>query len=115
MAILLNLASGLLRETRAGRTTTRHVVHFENTKVWNLGVAAGGVTIKGTTGPNRLKAVTGGFNGAAAARIYGRGGNDSIFGSQGDDVLVGGPGHDVATGKAGTDRCDAETRLNCER
>jgi Ca2+-binding RTX toxin-like protein len=115
IAVLFNLASGVLRDTWAGgNEQTRHAFRFERTKIYNYGIAAGGITIKGTNGPNRLKAVTGGFHGAAAARIYGRAGDDSLFGSRGDDTLVGGSGDDVATGKSGTDRCDAEAMLNCE-
>jgi hypothetical protein len=115
LAILFNLASGVLRDTSADGTTNREALRFENTKVSTAGAEAGPITIKGTSGPNHLKAVTGIPPWNAVVQIYGRGGDDSIYGSRGDDLLVGGAGHDVAAGKSGTDRCDAEIRLSCEK
>ena len=112
-AILFNLASGLLRDTWAGGETTRKALHFENTKVFSLGVGyAGPITIKGTSGPNRLEAVQ---PPTTMAKIFGRDGDDNIYGGRGDDVLIGGAGHDQAYGRHGLDRCGAESKLGCER
>lgn len=59
--------------------------------------AAGGCTLSGTNGPDRLR------GGDEADVICGRGGNDTIYGLGRGDRLVGGPGDDHLYGGAGPD------------
>lgn len=43
------------------------------------------------------------------------GGDDTIIGDDRDNVLLAGGGDDSVDGRGGTDRCKAETVVNCER
>ena len=56
-SILFDLASGLLRDTWPGGETTRQALQFEKTRIYTgYGYPGGPVTIKGTSGPDVLKA-----------------------------------------------------------
>lgn len=46
--------------------------------------------------------------------IEGGGGNDKLSGGNGNDTLLGENGNDSAKGDLGIDRCQAETKSNCE-
>ena len=109
VSVYFDLSTGLLRETWRDGMMARRAVRFENTAVYNGG---GPVTLKGTSGPNRLKAMR--SLPRYPVTLFGRGGADQLFGSVGNDLLLGGRGRDVAAGKSGNDRCDAEIRINCE-
>jgi Ca2+-binding RTX toxin-like protein len=104
-ALALDLASGRLRKTIRGRSTTQMALNFENATLFGSVPA----TVWGTAGPNRLKRTQ-----STGITIYGRGGNDHLRGGPPDDILIGGAGRDTANGGRGTDRCEAELSSNCE-
>lgn len=68
----------------------------------------GGGVIVGGRGPDVLRGST------APDRIFGKAGDDVLSGFSFDDRLFGGGGEDTADGGDDTDRCVAETVLNCE-
>jgi hypothetical protein len=131
----LDLVTGSLL-ARTGKHTARgKVLGFEVHKV-----AAHELEVRGTPGRDRVKwqGCHGEVNGGAGrdllkvvsvsdddcGRIQGskadlvaRGGpgNDTLLGDWWPDILIGGPGRDVADGATNTDRCQAETKRNCER
>jgi Ca2+-binding RTX toxin-like protein len=107
-SVVLNLKSGLLRETwPKGQTTTSKANDFENALLQYP--TARHTTIKGTSEANWLK-----VSGLGQSTIYGKAGDDELVGGHGEGLLIGGSGYDVARGQAGIDRCKAEIRLDCE-
>ncbi len=65
-----------------------------------LTCAGARVTLRGTSGPNRLVGTAG------RDVIAGLGGNDTIFGQGGNDTICGGAGNDTIRGGPGGDRVD---------
>jgi Ca2+-binding RTX toxin-like protein len=105
---LMNLSTGVWRETREEGETSRRILSYEKVFIWSNGPT----TIHGTSLPDVL--ISAGTLEASRVSFYGKAGNDVLEGSDGDDMLVGGPGEDVARGHGGTDSCDAEIRHHCE-
>lgn len=80
--------------------------------------------MEGLAGNDRLIAGTRGqcsgrladaFDGHRRVEARGGEGDDLLIGRRTPDVLTGEGGVDIADGRAGSDRCRAETRLNCEK
>jgi len=67
------------------------------------------VAVDGLAGSDRIK-----VSGRVRSVARGDRGHDLLIGHRGDDVLLGGGGRDEARGLDGPDRCDAETRVDCE-
>jgi Ca2+-binding RTX toxin-like protein len=55
------------------------------------------------------------FNGLPRVEAHGGTGDDLLIGRRTPDILTGEGGIDTVDGRGGSDRCRAETRLNCER
>ena len=106
-SFLLDLATGVLRETEGAQTRTKTILAFENAGAF----ADVPGTMRGSAVANRLRM----RSEFASATLDGRGGNDVLQGGLSDDTLIGGPGRDVANGSFGIDRCVAEVRKRCER
>jgi hypothetical protein len=108
-SIVLNLASGLLRNTSPQAKMNRQALNFERAVVDNLSRSRpGSTTIKGTNGANWLKAW-----GPGPITIYGRAGDDELV-AYAPGVLKGGRGHDIARAGHGAEvRCEAEVTFGC--
>jgi Ca2+-binding RTX toxin-like protein len=130
----LDLATGRMTTTRAGRTVRGSLRGFDSTlfravdlvlegtkRADELGFHACDATVRGRAGADTIMQNRYGdrFDGdlrcdRRSFRLFGNGGNDVLRGATGNDLLIGGPGRDTIQGDRGRDICSGEKLTSCE-